>query len=180
MLFIVNSSTDFSAIVSPSFKGSLPSHVSAMETEAIIRMASASSMTYFFIRLLRKLIFCMVSSGDPYTHLITDLSLSHSTGEAFVCLLAGKATLLVRLSFPQDSGTKQEQPPYRFSGVLRLLATEVTKAPHYFSVLSVPSVAIHVKPAVKKRSCARYFIPGASAPLLLLGEIRVSSDFENL
>src|SRR5262245_39244876 len=65
MLFIVKSSTDFSAIFSPSFRGSPPPHVSAMETKVTIGTASASSMTYFFIRLLQKLVFCMVGCGAP-------------------------------------------------------------------------------------------------------------------
>src|SRR5262245_24007617 len=63
MLFIVKSSTDFSVIFSPSFRGSPPSHVSAMEAKVTIGMTSASNMTYFFIRLLQKLIFCMVGRG---------------------------------------------------------------------------------------------------------------------
>src|SRR5262245_7476967 len=65
MLFIVKSSTDFSAIFSPSFKGSPPSHVRAIEAKVTIEMTSASKMTYFFILLLQKLIFCMVGCGAP-------------------------------------------------------------------------------------------------------------------
>src|SRR5262249_22540722 len=76
MLFIVKSSTDFSAIVSPFFKGSPPSHISAMETEAIIRTAIASSMTYFFIGLLRKLILWLVMGRRNESTLYTKLFIS--------------------------------------------------------------------------------------------------------
>src|SRR5262245_34140668 len=65
MLFIVKSSTDFSVIFSPSFRGSPPPHVRAMEAKVTIGMASASKMPYFFIRLLQKLIFRMVGCGAP-------------------------------------------------------------------------------------------------------------------